>query len=273
MGFRLAGIGLIHGNGHPALSDLSLSVAPGEAVALIGPSGAGKTSLLSLLGGALAPSSGSGAVLGHDLAQAAAPAWRARIGLIHQAAPIPPRQRVVTAVLAGRLGRWPWWKGLISLLHPVDIPGARAALARLDIADKLFVRADQLSGGQLQRVGIARVLYQQPELILADEPVAALDPTLARATIRLLCADAAERGATLVTSLHAVELALAHFPRIIGLREGRVQFDLPAAGVTPALLQALYAGEAESSPLAAGQAQQLAPGSAANDAATRAACC
>ena len=166
---------------------------------------------------------------------------------MHQAPPIPARQRAVTAVLAGRLGRWPAWKALASLFYPQDIAGARTALARVDLADKLFQRCDRLSGGQLQRVGIARVLYQQPELILADEPVSALDPALARATIGLLVDEARSRGATLVASLHAVDLALEHFPRIVGVRAGRIAFDRPAAEVTPQMLDALYAGAEKTS--------------------------
>ncbi|MNH37288.1 Phosphate-import ATP-binding protein PhnC [compost metagenome] len=97
----------------------------------------------------------------------------------------------------------------------------------------------------MQRVGIARVLYQQPELILADEPVSALDPVLARSSLDALLAQARARGSTLIANLHAVELALERFPRIIGLREGRVQFDCPAQAVTPAMLSALYAGDDE----------------------------
>ena len=246
MSFVLDGVGLTHANGFMALSDISFSAAQGERIALIGPSGAGKTSLLSVLGTAHRASCGHVRLLENDLARpstAGLRALRSRIGTVYQAAPIPGRQRAVTAVLAGRLGQWPRWKALLSLLYPLDLPGAQAALARVDLADKLFSRCDQLSGGQLQRVGIARVLYQQPDLILADEPVSALDPTLADAAIRLLVSAASERQATLVASLHAVDLALTHFSRIVGVKAGRIVFDLPSSAVTPAQLQQLYAGE------------------------------
>lgn len=242
----LAGVGLTHANGQVALSGVDLQVAQGERLAIIGPSGAGKTSLLRLLGSALQPSNGTIRLLGQQPWQLSARArqrLRARIGLIHQAPPLPPRQRVVTTVLAGKLGQWSIARGLLNLLHPLDIPGAQAALARLDLGDKLFERCDQLSGGQLQRVGIARVLYQAPELILADEPVSAMDPVLAGHTLSVLNEEAARRGITLLASLHAVDLALAHFPRIIGVREGRILFDLPPAQISPAQLDALYANE------------------------------
>ena len=252
--FRLDGAGLQHasstGNPFVALEGIDLCAAPGEQLALIGPSGAGKTSLLGLLGTAHAPSGGRVEVLGGEparLTPGALRRLRTRLGTVHQAPPIPARQRAVTAVLAGRLGRWPAWKALASLFYPQDIAGARTALARVDLADKLFQRCDRLSGGQLQRVGIARVLYQQPELILADEPVSALDPALARATIGLLVDEARSRGATLVASLHAVDLALEHFPRIVGVRAGRIAFDRPAAEVTPQMLDALYAGAEKTS--------------------------
>ncbi len=272
MSFALTGVGLTHANGFRALCDISLRAAPGERIALIGPSGAGKTSLLSVLGTALAPTDGRVEIL--DFGQNFGPtvALRARIGTIHQAPPIPGRQRVVTAVLAGKLGQWPAWKSLASLLYPLDVAGARAALARVDLADKLFARCDQLSGGQLQRVGIARVLYQQPELILADEPVSALDPALALATVRLLIADAEARGATLVASLHAVDLAIGNFTRIVGVKAGRIAFDLPAGEVTVPLLHDLYAGEGGELPVQAHEPHFLSQ-AAANDAATRAACC
>ena len=125
-------------------------------------------------------------------------------------------------------------------------------LARLDLGDKLFQRCDQLSGGQLQRVGIARVLYQQARLILADEPVSAMDPLLAGHTLSVLNQEAEKRGCTLLASLHAVDLALAHFPRIIGVRDGRIMFDLPASAVDQARLDALYANEQLSSPAQGG---------------------
>lgn len=252
MGFELEGVGLTHGNGFRALQRISLRAARGERVAVIGPSGAGKTSLIRLLGTALRPSEGRLEVLGANpwrLSAGALRRLRARIGTIHQSPPIPPRLRVVTAIHAGRLGRWPAWKSLLSLLYPVDIAGAQAALARFDLADRLFERCDRLSGGQLQRVGIARVLYQQPDLILADEPVSALDPALADAALGELVAESAHSGASLFASLHAVDLALKWFPRIIGLRGGEVVFDLPTARVTDSMLHELYATEGELLPL------------------------
>jgi phosphonate transport system ATP-binding protein len=273
----LDGVGLTHANGFTALSDITLRADPGERIALIGPSGAGKTTLISVLGTALAPTAGSASVLNFgpisaSTATGAMQGLRARIGTVHQAPPIPGRQRVVTAVLAGKLGQWPAWKSLASLIYPLDLPGARTALGRVDLADKLFARCDQLSGGQLQRVGIARVLYQQAELILADEPVSALDPALALATIRLLVGESEQRGATLVASLHAVDLAIGNFTRIVGVKAGCIAFDLPSGEVTIPLLHELYAGEGGELPVQAHEPHFLSQ-VAANGAATRAACC
>ena len=275
MSFTLHDINLTYANGHAALTGITLQARAGEQLALIGPSGAGKTSLLSVLGTALQPDSGTLTVLGADVAatpDAVPRALRARIGTIHQAPPLPGRQRVVTAVLAGRLARWPAWKSVASLLYPQDAAGAHTALERVDLGDKLFARCDQLSGGQLQRVGIARTLYQQPDLMLADEPVSALDPTLARATVRLLVDEAQRRGATLVASLHAVDLALECFPRIVGVRAGRVLFDLPAERVDDALLHALYASEGDELPVLAREPRASIP-AIAQPAPSRAACC
>lgn len=246
MSLRLAAVGLRHGNGVQALQGIDLQVEQGERVAIIGPSGAGKSSLLNLLATALAPSTGELQVLGErpwQLSSRQRQRLRTRIGLIHQAPPLPLRQRVVTAVLAGRLGQWSLARSLVNLLYPLDIPGAREQLDRLDLGDKLFARCGQLSGGQLQRVGIARALYQEPRLLLADEPVSAMDPRLADHALSLLVSHAEAGGVTLVASLHTVELALAHFPRIIGVRDGRIAFDLPASEVDSERLQALYANE------------------------------
>ncbi|WP_426234694.1 phosphonate ABC transporter ATP-binding protein [Pseudomonas sp. TWP3-2] len=245
---------LRHANGVEALRGVDLQIGAGEQVAIIGPSGAGKSSLLNLLATAVRPSSGEIEVLGQHAWRLSArqrQRLRARIGLVHQAPPLPPRQRVVTAVLAGKLGQWSLGKSLLNLLHPLDVPGARAALARLDLSDKLFAQCQQLSGGQLQRVGIARVLYQAPEILLADEPVSAMDPVLAGHTLSILSRHAREHNVTLVASLHAVELALAHFPRIIGLRDGQILFDSPSAEVSREMLDALYANEQLQSPVTA----------------------
>jgi phosphonate transport system ATP-binding protein len=127
----------------------------------------------------------------------------------------------------------------------MDISGVSEVLSSVQLSEKIFNLCDQLSGGQLQRVGIARALYQQSELILADEPVSALDPGLAFAMIQVLKQDAMSRGATLITSLHAVDLALQCFDRIVGLRDGKMVFDLPAHQVTPAMLKDLYANESQ----------------------------
>ncbi len=174
MSLELDAVSFVHANGHRALRAVSLSLAAGERVAVVGPSGAGKTTLVRVLGTSLRPSAGRVVVSGVEpwrLSARELRRLRARIGVVHQSPPIPPRLRVVTAVLAGRLGIWPAWMALASLVVPRDIGGVRAALAPLDLADRVFDRCDRLSGGQLQRVGIARVLYQQPAVILADEHV------------------------------------------------------------------------------------------------------
>jgi phosphonate transport system ATP-binding protein len=167
---------------------------------------------------------------------------RMRIGTIYQQHNLVGRLRVVHNVLAGNLGRWSTLAALGSLARPHRADEAAQALAHVGIPDKLWARTDELSGGQQQRVAIARVLVQDPDVILADEPVSSVDPTLAVNIVTLLRDLARESGKTLLMNLHSVPLALTYFPRIVGIRDGRVQFDLAPAKVTPELLEELYAG-------------------------------
>jgi len=230
-------------NALAALRGLSLTVASGEQVAVIGPSGAGKTTLLHLLACALKPSSGTLQLDGRnpwDLSRGELQRLRGELFLAPQVPPLPARQRVVTAVLAGQLPHESLWASVRSLFYPTNIALAERALARFDVSDKLFERVDRLSGGERQRVGLARALATQARLFLVDEPLSALDPTRAQQAIESLTRAAHERGATLVATLHHVEMALQHFPRIIGLRDGELAFDLPAAQVTPQRLHQLY---------------------------------
>jgi phosphonate transport system ATP-binding protein len=225
------------------LDGVDLAVGAGEQLAVIGPSGAGKTSLLQVLACAMPPSAGDyqcGDVAPWALSTGALHQLRCSLFLAPQVPPLPPRQRVVTTVLAGRLPSMGWWASLRSLFYPQDIPAAHDALALFDLEDKLFERVDRLSGGERQRVGLARALLSPAQLWLVDEPLSSLDPTRASQALATLTDCARERGNTLVTTLHQVDAALAHFPRIVGLRGGKVFFDLPTAQVTPQRLQALY---------------------------------
>ena len=230
----------------PALQPTTLRIGAGEVLAVIGPSGAGKTTLLQALACALPPSAGRLTLDGTDpwaLPRRELQALRGRLFLAPQVPPLPPRQRVVTSVLAGRLPAMGLLGSLKSLFYPSDIPAAHAALERFDLAEKLFERVDRLSGGERQRVGLARALLAPARLWLVDEPLSALDPARSRQAIETLVGVARERGVTLVATLHQVDMALAHFPRILALHQGTVAFDLPAAAVTRERLQRLYEGQ------------------------------
>ncbi len=244
--YELDGLGKRFPDGTLALDEVSLTIAPGEHVAFIGPSGAGKTTLFRLLNLTLRPTRGTLRLDGVDVTTLSGRALRAarrRIGTIYQQHNLVGRLRVVHNVLAGNLGRWSALTALASLVRPRGLDVAARALGRVGIPDKLHARTDTLSGGQQQRVAIARVLVQDPDVILADEPVSSVDPTLAAAIVTLLRDLSAAAGKTLLMNLHSVELALANFPRIVGIRDGRVRFDLAPAQVEPARLEALYAGD------------------------------
>jgi phosphonate transport system ATP-binding protein len=227
----------------PALRWLDLQITSGEQVAVIGPSGAGKTTLLQVMACALPPTEGRFSLDGRDpwsLPRGALQRQRGQLFLAPQVPPLPPRQRVVTSVLAARLPAMGLLGSLRSLFYPNDIPAAFDALDHFDLGDKLFERVDRLSGGERQRVGLARALLAPARLWLIDEPLSALDPTRSKQAVSALQDGARERGVTLVATLHQVDVALAHFPRIVGLRDGQLAFDLPAAEVTQERLARLY---------------------------------
>lgn len=248
--YVLRGAGLRRGATR-ALAEIDVTVTPGERVAVIGPSGAGKSSLLSLLNGANHPTEGEVRVLGHDLAQLSARSRRTvqrRIGTVYQQFHLVGQLRVVHNVNAGRLGDWSTWRALWSLVSPRDIDPAREILGRVGIADKVLARTDRLSGGEQQRVAIARVLAQDPSVILADEPIASLDPERGKAVVDLLTGLSRTAGTTLVVSLHDVGIALDRFDRVLGLRAGRLVLDLPAAEVTSGLLADTFSTDAARQP-------------------------
>lgn len=232
--------------GRVALDGTTLGIAPGESVALIGPSGAGKTTVLRLCNAAIHPTSGSVRVDGLDLAHASPSELRrvrSSIGFVHQDLCLVPNLRVSQNVLLGRLGRQSFAASLRSFLwpRPSELERAHALLERVGIGERLFERTDALSGGQRQRTAIARALYQEPRALLADEPVSSVDPARARDTIALLRDLSAEHGLTLVVSLHDLALARAFFPRLVGLRAGRIEFDRPTERVSDDDFAALYA--------------------------------
>jgi phosphonate transport system ATP-binding protein len=242
---RLSGVHLRYGS-VAALAGVDFEVGAGERVALIGPSGAGKSSVIRLLNGTASASEGSVRVLGCDLGAASPRAVRdvqRRVGTVHQRFDLVEQLRVVHNVNAGRLGAWSFWRAALSLLVPREAAQARQALDRVGIGDKLHERTANLSGGQQQRVAIARVLVQRPELILADEPIASLDPARGREVIDLLHRVGEETGSTVVASLHDVDVAMDRFDRVIGLRQGRVAFDAPPAQLRREQLDELYALE------------------------------
>ncbi|MGH7709441.1 MAG: phosphonate ABC transporter ATP-binding protein [Vulcanimicrobiaceae bacterium] len=221
-----------------AITRLTLHVAAGECVAVIGPSGGGKTTLLRAINASLPLAGGTIRVDGTSIAPLRGSElrrMRARLATIAQQHDLIDRLKVYQNVMAGALGRWSTLHALRFLLVPSvrELAEARAALTSVGIPEKLRRSTAELSGGEQQRVAIARALVQRPAAILADEPIASLDPALGEQIVRLLCDLARERGIALLCSLHQPEFALRHFDRIVGIEHGELRFDRTAASVEP----------------------------------------
>ena len=231
-------------------------VLPGERVAVIGHNGAGKSTLMRVLGGVALPHHGSATVLGHTLDgdpvhAAAARALRAQVGHVMQGVHLVQRLSARENVLIGALGRLSGWRTWARWHHPRDVADAERALADVMLGAKAHQRADRLSGGERQKVAIARMLMQRPRLILADEPTASLDPLAASEICQLLCR--AARGATLITVVHNPALLPLIADRVVGLKQGRIAFDVPVDAVDDRRLTALYRADGAAEPRPAPQ--------------------
>jgi len=225
------------------LHAIDLKIPQGQFTVILGPSGAGKSTLLRCINRLVEPTAGEIRVDGvlstsrpNDLRR-----LRRSIGMVFQGFDVIKRMSVLTNVLQGRLSRVPSWLSLLRVFPKHDVDLALACLGRVELSNKAWERTDTLSGGQLQRVGIARALAQEPNIILADEPVASLDPRTARTVLALLRQAAADLGITVLCNLHQVDLALEFGERIIGLASGRIVVDGPVGRLTPAQLQLIYA--------------------------------
>jgi len=218
------------GASNPACSEISLTLNRGERAALVGASGAGKTTLLRAINGSMPASSGEVIVDGQRLNgsdRRSLRAFRRNIAVVPQKHDLVESLRVYHNVMAGALGRWSDLHALRFLFWPLkdELEFAQQMLKRVDLSEKLHAKTGTLSGGQQQRVAIARALVQQPLLILADEPVASLDPRMAHQVLELLCRLAEDEGVALICTLHQPELAAQYFPRIVEMSGGRIVAD------------------------------------------------
>ncbi|MFT5469494.1 MAG: phosphonate transport system ATP-binding protein [Verrucomicrobiales bacterium] len=228
-----------------AVDDVTLRIGATERVALIGSSGAGKTTLLRVLNSIRAPSQGGVSILGNDVSTLGARALRqlrTKIAFIPQHLGLVPNLSVLQNVILGKGGARGLLRSLRDLLFPakLDVLEIHEILERVGIEEKLYSRTDKLSGGQQQRVAIARALFQKPAALLADEPVSSVDPARARDTVRLLSELSKEHGFSLCVSLHNLDLAREFFPRLIGLRAGKVVFDGKPDSLDESLTKTLF---------------------------------
>lgn len=233
-----------------ALDDVSLSIGNGEMVALIGASGSGKSTLLRHLSGFVAADSGEVRIQGEFIQQGGRIApnirrLRAEIGFVFQQFNLVGRLPVLTNVLTGLLYRTSLWRSLLMRFSILERQQAMEALAAVGIEQSAWQRAATLSGGQQQRAALARCMVQGAKVVLADEPIASLDPESARNVMELLAKMNRERDCTVVVSLHQVEFAIKYCPRTIALHQGRMVYDGPSAALTPKLLGELYGADAE----------------------------
>jgi phosphonate transport system ATP-binding protein len=235
------------------LDNINATVESGEMVALIGSSGSGKSTLMRHISGLMCCDANSGGqieVLSHIMQRNGRLSRNARqvrteVGVIFQQFNLVDRLSVMTNVLMGALGRVPTWRAVSNLFPPSERRLAMESLARVGMADKAWQRASTLSGGQQQRVAIARALTQKARVLLADEPIASLDPESSRVVMDILAQIHREDKITVVVSLHQVEYAIRYCPRTIALRHGRVVYDGPSTALTPSFLKEVYGSETE----------------------------
>jgi len=227
-------------NGFEALNDINTEIKTGSFTVILGPSGAGKSTLLRLMNGLEIPTHGSVHIGGEPVCQRKLRQTRATVAMVFQQFNLVNRLSVITNVLTGRLAHRSWMGSVFYLFRGDDMNIARDALSRVSLIDKAWDRADKLSGGQQQRVGIARALAQHPKVILADEPVASLDPVSSEEIMQLLREICDRDGITIVVNLHQVELARRFADRIIGMCNGKLVFDGTPAQMSQAALRTIY---------------------------------
>jgi phosphonate transport system ATP-binding protein len=235
-----------------AVNGVSLSIPAGSMVAVLGRSGAGKSTLLRMINRMAEPTSGEVLWQGKSVLQlrgSALRAWRARCGMMFQQFNLSPRLDVLTNVLVGSVSRRPTLQTLIKYFPPHERARAVLELHALDMADLALQRAGTLSGGQQQRVAIARTMMQLPDLVLADEPIASLDPANAETVMSALSSISQERGITVLVNLHSLEIARTYCPRIIGMAKGKVVFDGSPEQLDAAMIEKIY-GRRKSAELA-----------------------
>ena len=240
---RFTDASVTYPGGVHAMRDLTLTIEPGEFVVIVGLSGAGKSTLIRAVNGLVPLTSGSLEVNGREvtsLGRSGLRDLRSEVGMIFQGFNLVKRTTVLNNVLMGRLHDTPTWRTLIGKYPKADIDRAARALDRVEILDKAWVRASNLSGGQQQRVGIARALAQEPSIILADEPVASLDPPTSHVVMRYLKQIGEELGITVIVNLHFLDLATAYADRIIGLRDGALVFDGPGSDCDADVFESIY---------------------------------